>query len=174
MRLKRINVKVIKETHLLLCALSDSRHKPFDRIIFDALKKDTKKTEIIKNLELEIERLKEELPIDATETEWLDIKCLACLKHPDGYYVCADQKHPKVVKIPFLEVCLFCWEKQQKMKTQRVPESSIPKMYKKPEKIYCLGLTRWVDPDKVQAMCYRCKTQTLQQYAECQQKRAII
>jgi len=124
----------------------------------------------LRTLKSEINTLREKLPIDATETDWRDIKCAACLKHPDGYYVCAEQKPPKVVKIPFLEVCLFCWEKQQKMKTQTISQSSIPSMFKKPEKIYCIGDTLYIDPLKHQAKCQNCNTKTLKVWAECQLK----
>jgi len=168
--LKRINVKVAKETHLLLCALSDSRNKPFDRIIFDAIKKDTKKTETIKNLELETERLKEKFPEPTTES-MRDVPCPALIDVPNKGLCCAN-KAPRIVPIPTTKICKFCWERQQKLKAVWVPQAStVLNKHKKPEKIYCLGLTSWVDPLKTQAMCYRCKTQTLERYAECQQKR---
>jgi len=115
----------------------------------------------------------EELP-KGTHEQWRQIGCKALLQfdYKNMIYHCAI-KAPKTTVIPSLKICEFCWARQQAQKTQKVPETSIPKIYKKPEKIYCLGLTRWVDPDKIQAMCYRCKTQTLTRYVECQQKQRL-
>jgi len=104
---------------------------------------------------------------------WREIGCPAMLIHPDGFYVCAN-KAPKIVKVPFQQVCIFCWERQQKLKAQRIPQSPpIPNIYKKPEKIYCIGDTLYIDPLKHQAKCQRCKTKTLKVWAECQQKQRL-
>ena len=125
----------------------------------------------LRTLKSEVEKLREDLP-KGTHEQWREIGCKALLQfdYKNMVYHCAI-KAPKTTVIPSLKICEFCWARQQTQKAQKVPERSIPAMYTKPEKIYCLGLTRWVDPLKTQAMCYRCKTQTLERYAECQQKR---
>jgi len=160
-------ISVTDDVYLII--QKNKRNHTTSEYLRTTLKKDVKKTEIIKNQELEIERLKEEMPQTQHEI-WRQIGCPAMLLHPDGYYVCAN-KAPKIVKVPFQQVCIFCWERQLKLKTSPTPQTSTSTLYKKkPEKIYCVGDTLYIDPLKSQAKCQNCKTKTLKVWAECQLK----
>jgi len=92
----------------------------------------------------------------------------------EGKIVCSRffLKKAKIVEVD-PDFCNHCWELQNRLKTSGIPTaSSIPSMYKKPEKIYCIDDTLYIDPLKHQAKCHNCKTKNFRMWAECQRHQA--
>ena len=102
--------------------------------------------------------------------KWRKIGCPALLDIPEkGGYHCAN-KAPRIVPIPNLVICEFCWERQQKLKSTPTTTKSSP--FYKPQKVLCkTGF--WEDPRKIQGRCERCKLHDLTTWTECQQKQRL-
>jgi len=134
------------------------------------LKKDVKKTDEITKLKVEIEKLKDQFP-EATVESMRDVPCPALITMPDGITLACATKAPKITVIPTTKICKFCWARQLKLRASPTPQTSTSTLYKKkPEKIYCIGDTLYIDPLKNQAKCQNCNTKTLKVWVECQLK----
>jgi len=118
-----------------------------------------------------IERPQSERILSPAE-QWHKIGCPALLEIPEkGGYHCAN-KAPRIVLIPNLVICQFCWARQQTQKaTTAQPTTS--SLYKKPEKIYCIRDTIHIDPLKLQAKCALCLKEKPYVWGECQQKQRL-
>ena len=110
---------------------------------------------------------------ETTHETWRKIGCPALLVVPELGYCCAN-KAPKIVPIPqqHLAICKFCWERQQKLKTTATTKP-VSNLYKKPEKIYCIRDTIWLDPLKWQSKCQRCLKEKPYVWGKCKQKQRL-
>ena len=161
--MKNRHFRVEEETDDYMVNFGKEQRIKIHNNILPALVKDHKR---LKKLEEQF-RLQSEPSLSPIEQEPTDIPCPALIHIPNKGYYCAE-KAPRIVHIPSLLICKYCWEqKQTKKATVTTPKPST--LYKKPKDIYCLQLTRHVDPLKVQATCQRCKRDNIYKWGECQE-----
>jgi len=167
----RSNLKDLRKTF----TLDETTLKEIN--IFKGLHKSKSSSEALRGIIIEYKVLKEHNGNESSlknpsVEETLQIGCPALINVPNKSWCCAKNA-PRLVSLASLKICEYCWQKQQKEKTVSIPQTT-PSLYKKPQKILCIGTGYWENPLKIQGRCANCKIRTFRTWAECQEKQASL